>query len=276
MLSALVVDDPDLNPQFAGFMVGNPVMECYDKNDPQQFGVGDTWSYFNQLYWNGYVSQIDYEIWRLANCDSESHRRGVPQPICDNILNRVQAVSNLGIDFDPDDSFTDYCTGNSSLSLSTSICADDSGSTWNKLSNYLSQPVVTSALNAHLTWNSYSQYFNYTQDAVGMIKYYIHVLTVKPSVKILVYSGLSDIYTVPFSYTMPCIHQLSFLTNAKVKVPWTLWHSNKNHHAGHWQQWSNNVTYATVRGAGHEVPTFQPYTALLMFSRFLSKYNIAD
>lgn len=31
MLSALVVDDPDLNSNFVGFMVGNPVMECFDK-----------------------------------------------------------------------------------------------------------------------------------------------------------------------------------------------------------------------------------------------------
>lgn len=31
MLSALVVEDKDLNSNFVGFMVGNPVMECYDK-----------------------------------------------------------------------------------------------------------------------------------------------------------------------------------------------------------------------------------------------------
>jgi hypothetical protein len=54
MLAALVVDDPVLKLNFEGFMVGNPVMECYDPRDPQDFGVGDTWSFFNQLYWNGY------------------------------------------------------------------------------------------------------------------------------------------------------------------------------------------------------------------------------
>jgi len=101
-----------------------------------------------------------------------------------------------------------------------------------------------------------------------LLKYYEHVLTVKPSVRILIYSGLSDVYTVPFSYTMPCVHQLVTLLNAKVTVPWKVWLSNKDHTAGHWKQWSNNVTYATVKGAGHEVPMFQPYLGMLLFDRY--------
>jgi hypothetical protein len=28
--------------------------------------VGDTWTYFNQLYWNGYIPQEGYEAWRKA------------------------------------------------------------------------------------------------------------------------------------------------------------------------------------------------------------------
>jgi hypothetical protein len=31
MLSSLVVEDPDISNNFVGFMVGNPVMECFDK-----------------------------------------------------------------------------------------------------------------------------------------------------------------------------------------------------------------------------------------------------
>ena len=31
VLASLVVDDKDLNSNFVGFMVGNPVMECFDK-----------------------------------------------------------------------------------------------------------------------------------------------------------------------------------------------------------------------------------------------------
>lgn len=148
MLSALVVDDPELNPNFAGFLVGNPVMECYDESDPQQFGVGDTWTYFNQLYWNGYVDQQHYELWRATGCDSEDHRSGKDIPACDAILDAVSQPNLLGDDFDPDDSFTDYCTGNSTLDLATSICTDDSGSIWNTVYNYLGQNIVADALNA--------------------------------------------------------------------------------------------------------------------------------
>lgn len=277
MLSALVVDDPDLSPNFAGFMVGNPVMECYDPRDPQDFGVGDTWSYFNQLYWNGYVDQEDYEKWRREGCDSESHRHGVPHPRCDDILNSVSGAKNLGTDFDPDNNFADYCTGNGTLDFATSECSDDSGSLWSVMTDYLSLPEVSTAFHADIIFNSRSNYFNYTADARGMLKYYEHVLAAKPSVKILVYSGLSDVYTVPFTYTMPCIYQLGRATRASVKVPWKLWHPpTKVHHGGHWQQWSNNVTYATVRAAGHEVPMYQPYLAMVMFDRFLHTYGLGD
>jgi hypothetical protein len=118
------------------------------------------------------------------------------------------------------------------------------------MTDYLTLPEVAKAFHATINWNSRSHYFNYTADARGMIKYYNHVLIRKPSVKILVYSGLSDVYTVPFTYTMPCIHQLAKLTSSSVKVSWKLWHPpTKVHHGGHWQQWTNNVTYATVRAA---------------------------
>eukprot|EP01126_Amoeba_proteus_P004269 TRINITY_DN11439_c0_g1_i7.p1 TRINITY_DN11439_c0_g1~~TRINITY_DN11439_c0_g1_i7.p1 ORF type:complete len:297 (-),score=45.89 TRINITY_DN11439_c0_g1_i7:119-904(-) len=243
-------------------------MECYDKKDPQSLGVGDTWSYFNQLYWNGYVDQSDYEDWRTNNCDSESHRRGVPHPACDLILNRVSQPSNLGPDFNPDDSFDDYCTGNRSLDLSTSICTNDSSSTWSRMNSYLAQASTSTAFGSPVIYNSLQEYFNFTQDAIGMLKYYKYVLSRKPSVRILIYSGLSDIYTVPFSYTMPCIYQLVFQMGAKVTIPWKLWKVNVNH-VGHWKQWSNHVTYATIRGAGHEVPLYQPYSAMVMFDRFL-------
>lgn len=277
MLSAHVVDDPALIDNFAGFMVGNPVMECYDKHDPQSMHVGDTWTYFNQLYWNGYIPQEGYELWRKAGCDSDSHRRGVPMPACDNILNIYNAPSNLGADFDPDDAFTDPCTGNGTLEFATGPnCVNESGNFWNLLTDYLIQPVVTQAFHADITWNSKSSSFNYTQDAFDMPRFYQHVLRKKPDVRILIYSGLSDIFTVPFSYTMPCVHELIRRTGVKVTTPWKLWHSNPMHHLGHWQQWSNNLTYATVRGAGHEVPTFQPYSAMIMFDRFIHTFGLND
>jgi len=227
MLAALTVDDPEINPFFMGFMVGNPVMECYNKDDPQNWGVGDTWSFFNQLYWNGYVDQDAYEQWRTNGCDSESHRRGAPHPACDAILNAVSTPALLGVDFNPDASFDDFCTGNTTLSFGLSECKDASASTWNIWNEYLTLPEVTKALHADITFNAKINSFNYTADAQGKeLDAYLHVLKKKPSVKILIYSGLSDIYTVPFSYSMPCVHKLAIRANAKVTHPWTLWHPN--------------------------------------------------
>lgn len=122
--------------------------------------------------------------------------------------------------------------GNGSLSCSTSTCPNFNNNVENLASVYLSQPIVSKALNADIQWNSMSNSFNYTQDAVNMLKYYAHVLKAKPSVRILIYSGLSDIFTVPFTYSMPCVNTLSIMMKAKITTPWKLWSSNPDHHSG--------------------------------------------
>ena len=57
---------------FRGILIGNPVFRCFASSDPAEDRVGDTWTEFNQLYWNGYISQDVYERWRDSDCDSES------------------------------------------------------------------------------------------------------------------------------------------------------------------------------------------------------------
>lgn len=43
---------------------------------------------------------------------------------------------------------------------------------------------------------------------------------------------------------------------------------------GGWTEVYDGLTFATVRGAGHEVPLFQPRRAFELFQSFLSGKNL--
>ena len=63
-----------------------------------------------------------------------------------------------------------------------------------------------------------------------------------------------------------------------VKTDWHPWHSSsadpgssKNVLAGYAMSWDvNGFTFATVKGAGHEVPRYKPQVALTLLEAFLS------
>jgi len=91
----------------------------------------------------------------------------------------------------------------------------------------------------------------------------------KPGIAIMVYSGDVDIMTVPFAITQPCLAEM-----ARPEVaPWTPWFVN-GWTAGYFQQF-DTYTYATVKGAGHEVPGYQTLDAFNMFSRFLTTQTLS-
>jgi len=63
----------------------------------------------------------------------------------------------------------------------------------------------------------------------------------------------------------------------KVVDPWRKWFRKDNQTAGFTKKYnfnnstySSNLTFCSVRGAGHQVPQYQPKSAFDMFSRFLN------
>ncbi|KAH9806357.1 serine carboxypeptidase 24 [Citrus sinensis] len=56
--------------------------------------------------------------------------------------------------------------------------------------------------------------------------------------------------------------------NLPIKTPWYPWYSGNQ--VGGWTEVYKGLTFATVRGAGHEVPLFQPRRALILFRSFLA------
>lgn len=51
--------------------------------------------------------------------------------------------------------------------------------------------------------------------------------------------------------------------------PWVFGETGPTIVAGMVVQWEGNITHATIRGGGHMIPTYKPYSAYLMIKRFL-------
>lgn len=81
--------------------------------------------------------------------------------------------------------------------------------------------------------------------------------------RILVFSGDDDSVCATQG-TQLWIHQMGW----EIKDDWTAWGIDQQV-AGYLQTFSNGVSFATVHGAGHEVPAYKPAEALGLFASYL-------
>ncbi|KAH9289438.1 hypothetical protein KI387_033555, partial [Taxus chinensis] len=86
---------------------------------------------------------------------------------------------------------------------------------------------------------------------------------IEAGLRIWVYSGDTD-GRVPVLSTRYSLNALGLPT----KGPWRPWYYHSQ--VSGWMQEYEGLTYATFRGAGHEVPLFKPANALAFFRTFLS------
>ncbi|CAL5020002.1 unnamed protein product [Urochloa decumbens] len=88
-------------------------------------------------------------------------------------------------------------------------------------------------------------------------------MLMKAGLRIWVFSGDTD-SVVPVTATRFAISHLGL----KIKIRWYPWYSAGQ--VGGWSEVYEGLTFASVRGAGHEVPLFQPRRAFRMFQSFLA------
>jgi serine carboxypeptidase-like clade 2 len=254
--------------QLRGFLAGNPVFSCesVDYNAVQ----------FDMFYWHALVSYTNYANWTKHGCDKNS-----AQSICDSIMNT--AVNEIGIidqelkrnqatqqpSLDPDDLFQDFCLGNGTLewiSSSTSDCTPLGIQT----TNYLNRADVQQAIHAkHATWSECAN-INYTISGASMIPLYRSFFKERPDLHLLVYSGDLDVATVPFGNTKPCLAELR--PDVKAIDAWQPWFVN-DWTAGYVESF-DRYTFATMKGAGHEAPMYQPRIGFEMFKRWVTEQNL--
>ncbi|KAF5201999.1 Serine carboxypeptidase-like [Thalictrum thalictroides] len=102
----------------------------------------------------------------------------------------------------------------------------------------------------------------YKKDVLSTLIY--HQNLSKRGYRSLIYSGDHDLLT-PYLGTEAWIKSLNYSINDDWR-PWFV----VNQVAGYTRTYSNRMTYATVKGAGHTAPEYMPKECLAMLSRWLS------
>ncbi|QHO09276.1 serine carboxypeptidase-like 25 isoform X2 [Arachis ipaensis] len=133
---------------------------------------------------------------------------------------------------------------------------------------YYNRPDVQKALHANTTgipykWTACSEVLNrnWNDTDVSVLPIYRQLMANR--IRVWVFSGDVD-SVVPVTATRYALAQLKVAT----KIPWYPWYVKNQ--VGGWTEVYEGLTFATVRGAGHEVPLFKPRAALQLFKSFLS------
>lgn len=99
----------------------------------------------------------------------------------------------------------------------------------------------------------------------SMTHIYKYLIDGKFGLKILVFSGDDD-GVCPTEGTQSWIWDLGYRTAGR---PWQAY-TVANQTAGYITKWANTkLAFATVHGAGHEVPTYKPEVALHLWHSYL-------
>ncbi|KAK8933232.1 Serine carboxypeptidase-like 6 [Platanthera zijinensis] len=101
---------------------------------------------------------------------------------------------------------------------------------------------------------------NYTQTIVSSVPYHHNLLS--RGYRALIYNGDHDL-RIPFIATLTWIKSLNF----SVLEEWRPWKVDSQV-AGYTMLFSNNLTYATVKGGSHTAPDNRPKQTLAMFQRW--------
>ncbi|KAK9748330.1 hypothetical protein RND81_02G050200 [Saponaria officinalis] len=227
---------------------------------------------------NGYIDSETYQQGRLEylwshalisdemrnevelNCDFTSLET-IPVK-CNNLLTAMlSSTGNITLD----EIYAPLCNPSShSIQDDTSYdpCTD------NYVTAYLNTPEVQAALHANVSkipypWQICSNKIeSLWKDSAVSILPVIQELMQK-GVTVWLYSGDVD-SLVSVTATRFAINKMKLA----VKTPWYAWYNEGE--VGGYVTGYENLTFVTVRGAGHEVPSYQPARAFSVFSSFLS------
>ncbi|XP_010938742.1 serine carboxypeptidase II-3-like [Elaeis guineensis] len=140
--------------------------------------------------------------------------------------------------------------------------------TYDYVAAYLNTAEVQEALHANVTklnytWSGCSRQFAQWMDSPSTVLPLIKECMAN-DVRVWVYSGDVD-GRVPVTSSRYSLNQL----NLSIKTEWQPWFIN-NEVGGYSIIYDGNLTFATVRGAGHEIPSYQALRALILVKFFLN------
>ncbi|EOA27060.1 hypothetical protein CARUB_v10023155mg [Capsella rubella] len=249
-----------------GFMVGNPEMDKYS----DKLGTITYW------WSHAMISDTSYNS-ILENCDFAGEKFSKE---CDS------AIYNSAADFGEIDQYSIYTpkcvpqqqqpnhtkvTELMKMHITKRFLVDQyDPCTENYAEIYYNRPDVQRALHANHTaipykWTACSDTvfnnWNWRDSDNSMLPIYKELIAA--GLKIWVFSGDTD-SVVPVTATRFSLSKL----NLPVKTRWYPWYSGNQ--VGGRTEVYEGLTFVTVRGAGHEVPFFQPRSALVLLRSFLA------
>uniref|UniRef100_A0A0D9XH64 Uncharacterized protein n=1 Tax=Leersia perrieri TaxID=77586 RepID=A0A0D9XH64_9ORYZ len=112
------------------------------------------------------------------------------------------------------------------------------------------------------SWQRCNYDIKYTYDIKSSVSYHLELTT--RGYRSLIYSGDHDMI-IPFIGTQAWIRSLNF----SVVDEWKPWFVD-GQVAGYTRSYSNNLTFATVKGGGHTAPEYMPKQCFAMLSRWVS------
>ncbi|RZC70983.1 hypothetical protein C5167_034173 [Papaver somniferum] len=140
--------------------------------------------------------------------------------------------------------------------------------TENYAESYYNRPEVQKAMHANSTgipykWTACSDLLikNWKDSQFSMLLIYKELIAA--GLRIWVFSGDTD-SVVPVTATRFALNHL----NLTIKTRWYPWYSSGQ--VAGWTEVYKGLTFATIRGAGHEVPLFQPKIAFNLFRAFIA------
>ncbi|TYH22641.1 hypothetical protein ES288_A04G145700v1 [Gossypium darwinii] len=137
---------------------------------------------------------------------------------------------------------------------------------------YLNRPDVQQALHANVTnisypWTHCSDIIKTWGDAPSSMLPTLKKL-IAGGIRVWVFSGDTD-GRIPVTATRLTLNKLG----QKIIEDWTPWYTNHKQ-VGGWTIEYEGLMFVTIRGAGHQVPTFKPSQALQLVRHFLANKKL--
>ncbi|XP_031279813.1 serine carboxypeptidase-like 27 [Pistacia vera] len=254
------VNNAKLN--FKGLLLGNPLIDDHYDN----IGTHEFW-------WNhGLISDSTYKDLQKY-CPNQTFL--FPQDDCYTALS--VAYFEFG-DINPYSIYTSPCYATGTLKNNLKLPlpwtfrgADECIIKYTKV--YMNRSDVQKAFHANVAkisnpWATCSSAIrgNWTDSPKSMLPIFKELIAA--GIRIWLYSGDTDAI-LPLSATR---HSIAAL-NLETDIEWYAWYDDQ-FQVGGWSQVYKGLIYATVRGAGHEVPLSKPKLALILLKNFLNNSTL--
>lgn len=268
--------NPILN--FKGFAVGNPFTTVYSAIPSGMFTYWGrqlvskpSWDRYSEVCLAG--RKIDFAKCETAFLElyfeiGDLNPYALDYPVCtsgDPRLRSGRAQRNA---------LMRHILGNSSVAMQKAVGLDPAGSYDPCVDNYavayLNRPEVKTALhvNPSVEWAECSRSIRYKQtDSFHPVTgIYNYLIDGNYGLDILVFSGDDD-GVCPTEGTQDWIWDLGYTPSGRRWQPYKV----NDQVAGYLTKWTKQkLAFATVHGAGHEVPTYKPEIALSLWTQYLN------